>query len=290
MSARFGSTLPVRLIGIMQGRLLPPTDGRIQCFPRQNWGDEFAHAARAQVDSIEWIYDEYGADVNPLATDEGIESILELVDEHGVQVTSVCADYFMERPLVRTNGTTLDERLGILLWLLKRCGRLGATRIVLPFVDASRIETADDLTQAISVIEQASNHAEDLGIELHVETSLAPEGFAEFLSRLPSECVKVNYDSGNSASLGFDPREEFSAYGPRIGSVHIKDRVQGGGTVPLGTGDADLPAVFECLREIDYSGDVIMQVARDVDGDELAWAERNKATTIALIADAARDA
>ena len=29
------------LIGIMQGRLVPPTDNRIQCFPRQTWADEF---------------------------------------------------------------------------------------------------------------------------------------------------------------------------------------------------------------------------------------------------------
>lgn len=282
--------MPVRLIGIMQGRLLPLTDGRIQCFPRENWNDEFALAAHAQVDSIEWIYDAYGADVNPLATDKGIESILELVDGHGVQVASVCADYFMERPLVRATSTELDERLGVLFWLVERCGRLGVTRIVLPFVDASRIETAGELTQAISILGQASRRAEDLGIELHIETSLAPERFAGFLSRLPSEFVRVNYDSGNSASLGYDPREEFSAYGARIGSVHIKDRARGGGTVPLGTGDADLPVVFECLRDLDYNGDVIMQVARGVDGDELAWAEQNRATILALIADAARGA
>ena len=37
--------------------------------------------------------------------------------------------------------------------------------------------------------------------------------------------IKVNYDSGNSASLGYDPTDEFAAYGERVGSVHIKDRV-----------------------------------------------------------------
>jgi len=56
-------------IGIMQGRLVPPTDNRIQCFPRERWADEFALAAKAGLDCIEWIYDLYGADVNPLATD-----------------------------------------------------------------------------------------------------------------------------------------------------------------------------------------------------------------------------
>ena len=29
-------------ISIMQGRLVPPIDGRIQTFPRERWRDEFA--------------------------------------------------------------------------------------------------------------------------------------------------------------------------------------------------------------------------------------------------------
>jgi L-ribulose-5-phosphate 3-epimerase len=88
--------------------------------------------------------------------------------------------------------------------------------------------------------------------------------------------IKVNYDSGNSASLGFVPGEEFAAYGHRIGSVHIKDRVRGGGTLPLGTGDADLPAVFAALKKIDYQGDITLQVARSEPGQEVAWARLNR--------------
>ena len=66
--------------------------------------------------------------------------------------------------------------------------------------------------------------------------------------------LKVNYDSGNSSSLGYHPRDEFAAYGCRVGSVHIKDRVRGGGTVPLGTGNADFPALFAALKKIAYRG------------------------------------
>ena len=40
-------------IGIMQGRLVPPTDDRIQCFPRERWADEFELAAQAGLDCIE---------------------------------------------------------------------------------------------------------------------------------------------------------------------------------------------------------------------------------------------
>jgi hexulose-6-phosphate isomerase len=261
--------------GIMQGRLVPPVADRFQCFPREQWAAEFAFAAAAGLDCIEWIYDEFGADVNPIATDDGMDLIRELSDRHGVRVVSLCADYFMDRPLVRTTPGELRDRIDVLHWLMDRAGELGIERIVLPFVDISRIETDLDVEQVVETISRSAVRAEERGIELHLETSLDPDQFAALLARLPSDVVKVNYDIGNSASLGFDPRAEFAAYGDRVGSVHVKDRIKGGGTVPLGTGDADLPAVFRLLQSQNYGGDVVLQVARDVPGDEVRWARQN---------------
>ncbi|MDR3638383.1 MAG: TIM barrel protein [Isosphaeraceae bacterium] len=271
-------------IGIMQGRLVPPIDGRIQCFPRDRWADEFELAAHAGLDSIEWIYDAYAADVNPIATDEGIDSLLRLQQEHGVQVASVCADYFMDRPLVRARRHELESRLGALRWLIARSALLGIERVVIPFVDASRIETAAEAEQAASALRSVAPIAADSRIELHLETSLGPEPFRDLLERLPAGVFKVNYDTGNSASLGYDPREEFAAYGSRVGSVHIKDRILGGGTVPLDTGDADLAAVFDRLHAEHYSGDIILQVARGQPGDEVAWAVRNRTFVLESLA------
>lgn len=263
-------------IGIMQGRLVPPTDGRIQCFPRERWADEFDLGRQAGIDCIEWIYDLYGADVNPLATDTGIDQIKALSKESGVSVLSICADYFMERPLVRASASELAERLAILDWLLGRGARLGVNRIVLPFVDASRIETDDEFESVIATLERVLPMAERTGIEIHLETSLPPARFAALLERLPHPLLKANYDSGNSASLGYHPREEFAAYGHRIGSIHIKDRRRGGGTVPLGHGDTDFAALAEALRAINYRGDFILQVARGEPGDEVAWTRQNR--------------
>ncbi len=86
----------------------------------------------------------------------------------------------------------------------------------------------------------------------------------------------MNYDSGNSASLGYNVAEELAAYGQRLGSVHIKDRVKGGAIVPLGTGDADLPALFSVLDGLRYEGDFVLQVARGADGREVEWASQNR--------------
>jgi hexulose-6-phosphate isomerase len=236
-------------IGIMQGRLIPPKPGRFQAFPRTRWREEFPLARAAGLQTIEWIYDVYGEDVNPIATGESIP----------VEAVSLCADYFMERPLSSAK----------LVWLLERCRLAGIERVVLPFVDASHIHSADPIVEILR--EMPSQ------VEIHLETDLAPKPFAALLDALPSPWIKVTYDSGNSASLGYSPTEEFAAYGHRVGSVHIKDRMLNGGTVPLGTGAADFARLFRCLKQVRYRGDFILQTARENPGDELALARRNLA-------------
>jgi L-ribulose-5-phosphate 3-epimerase len=264
-------------IGIMQGRLVPPTDNRFQCFPRERWADEFALARQAGLDCIEWIYDLHGADVNPLATDAGVEKLKQLSQQHKVKILSICADYFMDKPLVRASQAELDDRLQTFHWLLERGRLVGINRMVVPFVDASRIDTQAEFDGVVLLLKGVLQEAGMTGIEIHLETSLNPDRFANLLAQLPHPLLKANYDSGNSSSLGYNPRDEFGAYGERVGSVHIKDRRLGAGTVPLGTGDADFEALAESLGKVAYHGDFILQAARGASGDEVALARQNRA-------------
>ncbi len=263
-------------IGIMQGRLVPPTDNRIQCFPRERWADEFPLASQAGLDCIEWIYDLYGADVNPLATDAGVEKLKDLSRQQNVKILSICADYFMDKPLVRASQAELEDRINTFYWLLERGRLIGINRMVIPFVDASRIDTQVEFDGVVALLKRLLQEAGKTGIEIHLETSLNPVRFAELLAQLPYPLLKANYDSGNSSSLGYAPRDEFACYGERVGSVHIKDRRLGASTVPLGTGDADFLALADSLRKFSYKGDFILQVARGTSGDEVAWAKQNR--------------
>jgi L-ribulose-5-phosphate 3-epimerase len=264
----------VTRIGIMQGRLVPPPPGRFQCFPRGDWEREPELASRAGLSCIEWIWDL--DETNPLLEDDGMSRAAALAARHGVAVLSVCADYFMERPLAKGTAAEIDERRSRLAWLIGRCRTSGIERIVLPFVDASRLNSPGDRLRLAETLDSLLPLCDETGVEIHLETDLAPEPFAALLDRLPHPRVRVNYDSGNSASLGYRPREEFAAYGSRIGSVHIKDRHLGGGTVPLGTGDTDFPELFDCLRASRYRGDFILQAARGEPGDEVRWAIGNR--------------
>ncbi len=267
-------------IAVMQGRLLPPSDGRFQCFPRKHWREEFPLAAEAGLDAIEWIYDSPGESDNPLGTDNGLAEVRLLSEKCNIAVVSVCADYFMECPLAKATAAESpgesQDRINKLLWLLDRCKLAGVRRVVLPFVDNSRIDSDAEEAQVVQVLRCILGHAEKADIELHLETSLDPQHFSSLLAKLPHPYLKANYDSGNSASLCYDVREEIAAYGDRIGSVHLKDRIRGGGTVPLGTGTAEIPVLLSQLFRIGYKGDFVMQIARGEAGKELAWIRHNR--------------
>jgi hexulose-6-phosphate isomerase len=258
--------MPSLEIHVMQGRLLPPEAGRIQAFPRSRWSEEFALARFAGIRGIEWIYETYGERENPLADAAGRERLRALAQRHGVVVRSVCADWFMDRPLIRDPSHAARLR-----WLVEAAAGTGVERLVVPCVDHSRLRGPADADVLVRAVEETIGAFESAGVELHLETDLAPEPLAAVLDRLEHPLVRANYDTGNSAALDYDPRDEWAAYGDRVGSVHIKDRLRGAGSVPLGEGDADLETVFDLLVARGWTRPLVLQVARGRDGDEVAW-------------------
>lgn len=260
-------------IGIMEGRLSPPVDGRIQAFPIRTWRKEFESARTAGFDCIEWIYDLGGAAENPIASAAGIREMLELSKKVGVGVRSLCADYLMERPMIRVSDANTKESSEVVLWLLAQCHRAAIQRLVLPFVGANAIETQAEIAEVSLRIAELLRFAEKFNVEIHLETSLVPSSYRLLLDTVSHPMVKVTYDIGNSLQFGFAASEEFGAYGRRIGSVHVKDAKRHGTTVRLGRGDADFGYCFRYLASIGYEGDYILQGARVPGVNEVELAE-----------------
>jgi L-ribulose-5-phosphate 3-epimerase len=271
---------PATPIGIMQGRLSPPEDGRFQSFPRKSWRDEFARARAAGLDYIEWIHDAYGEAkdetgriANPIFSETGLAEFDALKQEHHIATPALCGDWFMDVPLIRCSPAERVRREKHLHDLIPIAARIGAKRIVLPFVDNSKINGEYEKQTVIAILKRALPVAEQHGVELHLEADFSPQEFAAFLERIPHPMLKVNWDSGNSSGLGYVATEEFAAYGDRIGSVHIKDRYRkpegGVETRPLGTGSADFDDVFRAIESIGYAGGLTLQAARGADGDEV---------------------
>jgi hexulose-6-phosphate isomerase len=256
-------------IGIMQGRLSPRIDGKIQAYPASTWQKEFEIAQEIGYAAIEWIV-EKPVETNALMTDSGKAEIKRLISSTGVRIDYVCADVFMQQPLVRMTEETKLQNKDYLLEILRNAKEVGAIGVEIPFVDNSSIKNDKEKQEFIDAMQDAFKLAKDLDIKISLETDLSPIAFKELLELIDLDFVQANYDIGNSASLGFDPEEELNAYGQRILNVHVKDRKLGGTTVPLGTGNADINLVIQKLQEFDYSGGLTMQAARGENDVETA--------------------
>ena len=256
-------------IGIMQGRLSPRIEGKIQAYPASTWQKEFEIAKEIGYAAIEWIV-EKPVETNALMTNSGKAEIKKVIASTGVRIDYVCADIFMQQPLVRMTEQTKSQNKEYLLSILKNAKEVGAIGVEIPFVDNSSIKNDKEKQEFINAMQDAFKLAKDLEIKISLETDLSPIAFKELLEQIDLDFIQANYDIGNSASLGFDPKEELDAYGQRILNVHVKDRKLGGTTVPLGTGSADIQGVFQKLNEFGYAGGITMQAARGENDIDIA--------------------
>ena len=256
-------------IGVMQGRLLPKYQGRYQAHPLGYWKDEFLVAKKFGLDYIEFILDFNDAEENPLLSQSGKIEILEQIASTGVQVKTICADYFMDAPLHSDDVKIAGKSLEVLKRLLMRASEIGVTDVVVPCVDHASLRDTRMVDNFVNAVTPLLGMLEKLNINLSLETDLNPSDFLVLLKRFDSNRVSVNYDIGNSAALGYDPIEELNAYGNKITDIHIKDRLLGGGPVVLGTGNAEFERFFSKLKEINYQGPFIMQAYRDDEGIEI---------------------
>ena len=143
---------------------------------------------------------------------------------------------------------------------------IGSKVLVIPLVDNSSILNYKTEFEFLEFVSNIQNSLIEHEIKIAIESDFEPAKLSNFISKFDPELVGINYDTGNSASLGFNPSEELSLYGDRVINVHVKDRKLGGTTVPLGTGNADLPGTIQLLEHIGYKGNYILQTARAEDG------------------------
>lgn len=254
-------------IGYMQGRLCPMVDGKIQSFPWRDWRSEFPAAQRVGFGLMEWTLDHAGLPENPLMTPQGRAEIRDLSSKYGLRVESITGDIFMQAPFWKVSGGLRKQRLAELDLVLDACADLGIRLIVVPLVDNG---TMCDPEHEATVIDALSARADRLRrdhLVIAFECDYRPADLARFISRIPADICGINLDIGNSAALGYDPAEEMDAYGQRVVNVHIKDRILGGTTVPLGTGNADIPRALRMLVSSGYRGSYVLQTARAQDGD-----------------------
>jgi hexulose-6-phosphate isomerase len=281
-------TATLQRIGFMQGRLSALVDGKIQAFPWTEWREEFPRAKALGLTRMEWTIDQECLRKNPLTTDEGQQQILALSRENGLRIPSLTGDCFMQAPFWKVDAGVRDALVNDLDLLIAACSRIGIEFVVIPLVDNGKIERESESDTLKRVLVARRETLAGQNVKIVFESDLPPRELARFMEAFPADVFGVNYDSGNSASLGYDSAEEIEAYAPRILTVHVKDRIRGGTTVPLGTGNADLAKTIRLIERSGYKGQYILQTARAADGDHSAALAKYRDMTIGWIEDAKR--
>ena len=247
-------------IGFMQGRLVKSIGNQIQYFPKDYWENEFPIAEKIGFRKMEWVFDDYN---NPILVENEHKKINSLCDNHQICINSICADFFMIHKLFSESSSELARNFLILENLIEKSTQLDIKIIEIPLVDSSSIKLELDRVQFSKNLEKIIPLAEKNGITLNLETDLPPNEFKELVTSFSSKFVKINYDIGNSTSLGYNTENELVILKDLISNVHVKDRLIGGKTVTLGNGDANFESFFKTLAKIGYTGDFIIQAARE---------------------------
>jgi len=247
-------------IGIMQGRLSKPIHNTIQAFPENSWAQEFEFAKMISLDSIEWIFDTF--ENNPIM-EKKFDEINNLISKFQININSICADYFMINKLFNESEINIKKNLDVLKQLAINCKNIGVKIIEIPLVDSSSLKSEKDKQNLVSNLKKILPEINDLGIIITLETDLPPKEFLDLLNMFEKNEVFANYDTGNSSSLGFNVNEELEILKKKIKNIHLKDRIRNNGTVPFGDGDTNFGDFFSSLKKIDYSGDLIIQGARE---------------------------
>lgn len=245
------------MIGFMQGRLTKSVSGKLQFFPWGNWENEFKIAFDNKIKLIEWTIDSYKIDSNPIFSQTKL--ILKNSKKYNVQIKSVTCDFIMESPFYKKNNF-LDS-LFYLKKTLNSCDKLGIKYVIFPLVDNGKIENEEDENYLVKLLNNLYE-LKNSNCSILFETDFNPQKNKKFIERFDVNFFGINYDTGNSASSGFDVKEEFDSYSKYIKNIHIKDRKFRSDSVKLGSGDFDFQTFFSLIHKVSYNNNFILQTAR----------------------------
>jgi len=258
---------------VVQGRTLPQIENNIQYFPL-NWKDEFPLISNLGFDGIEWIYDVYSEQNNPILTDSGRKEIKKLSDSFNVSLENIVFDWFMFNPLLSKFSKQNFEKLEQLIY---HSSDSGFKHIILPMMEKNEINSSEKLKEFISNFSlKILPILDKVDLQLHFETSLSPKNEVLLLNSLKHKKLKICYDMGNSASFGFHPSSTINLIEKYLGSVHVKDRVLNGPTTPLGEGCVDFKSVFETLFNVNFQGPISFQIYRNKYSDNIQILKESK--------------
>lgn len=261
-------------IGFMQGRLVASEKkNKIQYFPEKNWKLEIFKARKNNIKLMEWTINIENIKHNPLIIENIFNSEINFLKKSKIQIESVTCDFFMQKPFFKKkyfkDKKKITKYLNI---LIKHSEILGIKYIVIPLVDNSSIKSKNEEKIVINYFSKIQSRLKKLNILF--ESDYKPIRLHNFIKKFDKEFFGINYDTGNSAALGYDIEEEYR-YFKYVKNIHIKDRRLKSSSVRLGDGDVNFKAFFKYLKKSKYKGNLILQTARVKSNQHLNEIKKN---------------
>jgi len=244
--------------GIIQGRLLPPVDGHIQEFPKDNWKEEFELIKELGMTHIEWI-------ITKKSFEEGVLN-LEL-GEYADRISSICCDNLIDKR-IRNKKFLAEQLRPICDFAVKN----GIKVIGIPLLEDSEVYY-DNKRVMMDVLAPYGEVYPEL--EFHFEM----EAPVDIAVELVGACHNFffTYDTGNITSCGYDHNNYLSKILKKTKNIHLKDRtIEPLATVEPGTGDTNFEKIFDILKKNDYNCILTIQTARGETGKEKETIKRHK--------------
>ena len=252
-------------IGFMQGRLVPSEKkNTIQYFPDKRWPEELKIASNNNFKIMEWTINSENLLLNPLYNGD-MQKVKKILKSNKINVPSITYDYFMEEPFFKKKNKRKKEKiLSNLKKIIQNSKEINVKYHIFPLVDNSSLKSVIEENNLINEIKKLLRYLSK-DSKILFEIDYRPDSIIKFLKKFKSKKIGINYDTGNSAGLNYDFKDEIK-YLKYIYNIHIKDRILNGGTVRLGKGNWKYKTFFKLIKN-KYKGNFILQTARRKNND-----------------------
>jgi len=241
-------------IGIIQGRLSPPTEG-FQETPT-DWKREFELLPTAGLNHVEWIVTKDSFENNPIFTEE--------LEKYSI--SSICADNLVDDKISETEF--LESNLTP---ICQAALRNGIKNITIPILEDSNLSNYSKRDDFLAEMQNFSDRYESLNFSFEIEDKMDVIADIIFMR----ENFYLTYDTGNMTTVGIDHEDYLHMFYEKINNIHLKDRAKDNSTVEPLTGNTNFTKIFAKLKEVGYNGIYTLQTARDKTGLETETIKRH---------------
>jgi sugar phosphate isomerase/epimerase len=224
-----------------------------------------ARAAQAGAEGVEF---HYASAATALALNEPLHAarLAAAATESGLAISSLCLHCLAAVPSLIGRPEVIQTGQQVVLRALGCAAAAGVGAVTIPFFGKCTIEVEEELNRAADALGELVDQAEEVGVVLAVESSLAFHQQQFLLDRLGNTgFVKVSCNPAVALARKLDMPTGLRQLGAgAIAQVRIKDvrLVEGGPPdfdVPLGQGNVDFRAVAQAMLAISYDGWVIAE-------------------------------